>query len=366
MTMKKWLSALICALALLSPTDGKAVTTTKFALSSTAWTDLGVGPIIVSPNGSIVYAIADTTPAIPLNEGLKVLSGGSTVINTASHVWAMNQGASGASVYVAPILASSGGGGAAGAITPDGSGLVVQKNGTQPQTFRVYESYTDASNGDWGTFDWTSNPGALTIGVQANGAVSAYKVIRLTSNGLNFVTLNGNNDVMFMQHGLAGYGTAAISTGGLVMGLNGVIGFSSGYPSAGPDIAFSRLSGGVLALGNGAYGDVSGLFVASAYRAAGTQPTITGAGGTCATTTKVGGATAGTVVLSAVCATTNTIAFTGMPAQTNGYVCDAVDRTTRTAGPFIESATTTTGFTLTVGATSSVAADVLQWKCMGY
>lgn len=108
--MKKWLLAFICAVALLAPIEGKAVTTTKYALSSTAWTDLGVGPIIMSATGSIVYAIADTTPAIPLNEGLKILSGGSIVINTTSHVWAMNQSSSGASVYVAPILASSGGG----------------------------------------------------------------------------------------------------------------------------------------------------------------------------------------------------------------------------------------------------------------
>ena len=49
-----------------------------------------------------------------------------------------------------------------------------------------------------------------------------------------------------------------------------------------------------------------------------------------------------------------------------GYVCDGADRTTRTAGPFIESATTTTGFTLTVVTTSSVANDILQWKCIGY
>jgi hypothetical protein len=105
---------------------------------------------------------------------------------------------------------------------------------------------------------------------------------------------------------------------------------------------------------------------AAAIVSNGTQPTITGAGGTCATSTKVGGATAGTVVLSGVCIGTNTITWTGMPTVPNGYVCDAVDRTNRTSGPFPQSASTTTGFTITLGPTSSVAADVLQWKCIGY
>jgi hypothetical protein len=164
-------------------------------------------------------------------------------------------------------------------------------------------------NDEWATLDWKTVANTLLIGTEKNGTGTA-RNLELIVGGVNKLDYGVT---------VANVWTAATNFG------------------------------------------TSGAFVAR-----GTQPTIAGAGGTCAVTTKVGGATAGTVVLSAVCATTNTITFTGMPAVPNGYSCDAEDRVTQTAGPFIQSASTTTGFTLKVGATSSVAADVLQWKCMGY
>jgi hypothetical protein len=205
-----------------------------------------------------------------------------------------------------------------------------QRNGVNAQTERVYNTYTDASNGEWGTFDWTTTANVLTIGTQYNGTGA--------SRSINIV--NGAQSILDYGITHAGWvslgGAAGIAPTGGGSGYNGY----STWPWA---FVFSN-----------------------AFISAGTSPTIAGSGGTCATTTKVGGPTAGTVVLSAVCASTNTIVWTGLPASTNGWACDAVDRTTRTAGPFIESASTTTGFTLTVGATSSVANDVLQWKCIGY
>lgn len=189
------------------------------------------------------------------------------------------------------------------------AGLLEQRYGAAPQNYRVYNTYTDGSNGEWGALDWQTTANVLSVGTEKNGTGTA-RNLELVVGGVN--KLDYGVTVANAWSSIGNFG----STGAMV--------------------------------------------------ARGTAPTITGAGGTCATSTKVGGAWAGTVVLSGVCATTNTIAWTGMPAVPNGYVCDAEDRTTQTAGPFIESAATTTGFTLKVGATSSVAADVLQWKCMGY
>lgn len=97
---------------------------------------------------------------------------------------------------------------------------------------------------------------------------------------------------------------------------------------------------------------------------AGTAPTATGSGGTCAAGAVTGGALVGTVALTGVCASTNTLALTSMPAATTGYVCDAADRTTGVVN-LVQTATTTTGATFTFSA-STGATDVIQFKCMGY
>ena len=51
----------------------------------------------------------------------------------------------------------------------DGAGKLAQRSGTIAQSYRVYNTYTDANNGEWGGFDWQTTPNALTIGTQKNG-----------------------------------------------------------------------------------------------------------------------------------------------------------------------------------------------------
>ena len=99
---------------------------------------------------------------------------------------------------------------------------------------------------------------------------------------------------------------------------------------------------------------------------AGTTPTATGAGGTCAAGTVTGGALVGTVALTGICAATNTLALTSMPAATTGYVCDAADRTLGVVN-LVQTATTTTSATFTfITGASTGATDVIQFKCLGY
>ncbi len=140
--------------------------------------------------------------------------------------------------------------------------------------------------------------------------------------------------------------------------------FTSGYVTA----AINDLSNGAdrSLLGNSpnTFDVMTGLNLAGALTIKGTAPTATGSGGTCAAGAVAGGATAGTVTLTAVCASTNTLTLTGMPAVTTGYVCDAVDRTTGVVN-LAQTATTTTGATFTFNA-STGATDVIQYKCTGY
>lgn len=90
----------IFLLLLVSPLMA-ATTTAKFTLNNSNWVDLGAGPLLLSFNGSGVYAISDTTPTLPKSEGFGIPNGKSAHIDTTSHVWAMAQGAPNVTAYVA-------------------------------------------------------------------------------------------------------------------------------------------------------------------------------------------------------------------------------------------------------------------------
>jgi len=55
------------------------------------------------------------------------------------------------------------------ALFRDAAGVLALRGATAAQTFRVYNTYTDASNYERGVFDWTTNVNVLTIGAQAAG-----------------------------------------------------------------------------------------------------------------------------------------------------------------------------------------------------
>ena len=99
---------IVASLALLLATSTLgAVATSKITLSTTTWSDLGVGPLIVGygGHGNVVIAIGDLTPTIPIKEGFVFpTTGGPKCFNTASHVWAMTTTPYASWIYVAPIV----------------------------------------------------------------------------------------------------------------------------------------------------------------------------------------------------------------------------------------------------------------------
>lgn len=54
----------------------------------------------------------------------------------------------------------------------DGTGVLAQRNGTNPQTFRVYDSYTDANNGSWLESFWGGNFWFLRTHANGTGSPS--------------------------------------------------------------------------------------------------------------------------------------------------------------------------------------------------
>jgi hypothetical protein len=74
---------------------------------------------------------------------------------------------------------------------------------------------------------------------------------------------------------------------------------------------------------------------------------------------------AGTWTSSSPCNIGGTIIFSSLPASTNGYACDATDRTTN--GVVLQqTASSATSATFTVRTTNVSANDVVQFKCTPY
>jgi hypothetical protein len=85
----------------------------------------------------------------------------------------------------------------------DAAGILAQRNGTNAQTFRVYNTYTDASNYERGFLKWNSN--VFEIGAEGAGTGSEQPV-RITAATLKLPNLPTYAD------------NAAATTGGLVAG----------------------------------------------------------------------------------------------------------------------------------------------------
>ena len=85
----------------------------------------------------------------------------------------------------------------------DAAGVLAQRNGTNAQTYRLYNTYTDASNYERGFFQWNSN--VLEIGPEAAGTGTA-RPMRITAATLKLPNLPTYAD------------NTAATSGGLVAG----------------------------------------------------------------------------------------------------------------------------------------------------
>jgi hypothetical protein len=119
----------------------------------------------------------------------------------------------------------------------DAANTLAQRNGTNAQTFRLYNTFTDASNFERGFMRWNAN--VLEIGTEAGGTGMARQ--------LN-VSLAGQANPLLFQ--AAGTGVRVIardfSTGTMIVGPNNLISGLSGinYTSGTADPTTSTISSG--------------------------------------------------------------------------------------------------------------------------
>jgi len=80
----------------------------------------------------------------------------------------------------------------------DAAYTIAQRNGVNAQAFRVYNTYTDASNYERGVFDWTTTANTLSIGTVSSGTGSARNTrifagndVQLAPSGSKYVSVQG-------------------------------------------------------------------------------------------------------------------------------------------------------------------------------
>jgi hypothetical protein len=77
-------------------------------------------------------------------------------------------------------------------ILRDAAGVLALQNGTNAQTFRLYNTFTDASNYERGFFRWSSN--VLEIGAEAAGTGTQRNVV-IKTGATTLLTLNASSQV---------------------------------------------------------------------------------------------------------------------------------------------------------------------------
>lgn len=84
------------------------------------------------------------------------------------------------------------------ALYRDAAGILAQRNGVNAQTLRVYNTYTDASNNEYLSLDWSSN--IATIEPKANGTGTA-RTLRIRGGGYNVIEVSPSGDAILCSGG---------------------------------------------------------------------------------------------------------------------------------------------------------------------
>jgi hypothetical protein len=146
------------------------------------------------------------------------------------------------------------------ALVSGAANLLELRNGTNAQTFNIYNTYTDTSNYERGFLKWNSN--TLQIGTEALGTGTGRSVTLTTASGRyltlsNATTLDTNAVYMRFYSSTTVFANVNADTKTISVGSNGQYVFTSGLDSFGTvrDTGIARESAGVLKVTNGSTGN---------------------------------------------------------------------------------------------------------------
>jgi hypothetical protein len=114
------------------------------------------------------------------------------------------------------------------ALWRDAANILAQRNGANAQAFRVYNSFTDASNYERFIIDWTATAGRVSVGPQWAGTGTA-KDLYLRAVGGGYTFLQSNGVISFGKDG-TGERWQISSTGMILAGTDNS--FDIGAPGA--------------------------------------------------------------------------------------------------------------------------------------
>lgn len=124
-------------------------------------------------------------------------------------------------------------------IAPRAGFSVEQRNGTSPQTYNIYNTYTDASNYERGFMRWNSN--VLEIGTEAAGTGSN-RTVKIMYDGGDYLTVSNNTVSMILasvtrynfQHNAATFNEPLTINESLTVTGNATL---TGLPTSDPAVA---------------------------------------------------------------------------------------------------------------------------------
>lgn len=111
-----------------------------------------------------------------------------------------------------PLSAANGGTGVANST----ANLIELRNGVNPQIFRVYNTYTDVTTGEYGLFDWTLDTNKLNIGTDKGSGGGTARDVVFIRGGVESMTLTAGDVTVQAAYNLTVAGNAKginISTG---------------------------------------------------------------------------------------------------------------------------------------------------------
>jgi len=143
-------------------------------LDNSSGSQLGYGTGILNNGGnSLTWSVGGTEVARVDNAGLfSVASGG-------GYQWSSTTASSGAKDII---------------LLRDAANTLAQRNGSNAQSYRLYNTYTDASNYERGVLDWATTANTLTIG-SAKAGTGSSRAVNFIVGGVTALTLGTAGDI---------------------------------------------------------------------------------------------------------------------------------------------------------------------------
>lgn len=155
-----------------------------------------------------------------------------------------------------------------------GTNTVEQRNGSNAQRGRWFNTYTDASNGEWGGADWQATANSFSIGTFKNGT-GATRALQFVVGNTNIANFSTSGHLLFNTDNTYDIGASgATRPRNLYVGGNGAFGSQVSVGQASGNALILTGTGGGIAIGstgfinfsnsgNGAGTPVAGFTLAS-------------------------------------------------------------------------------------------------------